>query len=111
MDQLIELAKRLGRQMAAHERTKLLKKAQKAVDQDDQAHELVNGYQLHADKINKLQEEHKPIEVEDKHKLRDLEEKMSQNPNLSELTRRQVDFLDMMSKVRQAIDSELGLEK
>ena len=107
MDQVIELAKRLGKQLSAHERTAELKRAQQGVDSDSDAGELVKSYQKQMQRIAELEKDQKPIEVADKQKLRDLEEKISINPALSNLTRRQVDFVEMMRKVKEAIDSEL----
>jgi cell fate (sporulation/competence/biofilm development) regulator YlbF (YheA/YmcA/DUF963 family) len=107
---LIELARRLGRQIAAHERTTQLKQAQAAVSADAEARQLVEAYQQQAQKITELEEQQKPIEVEDKHKLREIEEKISTNAKLVELTRRQVDFIDMMRKIKQTIDEQLEIE-
>ncbi len=107
MDHVIELARRLGEQLSKHERTMELKAAQQAADADSQAGELVKSYQQQVDRIATLEKGQKPIEVTDKQKLRDLEEKISLNPALSNLTRRQVDFVEMMRKVKEAIDGEL----
>jgi len=110
MEQLIEMARRLGRQIAGHERTVLLKKAQKAIDDDAEAGQLVKDYQEHVVRIHQLEQENKPIEVADKHKLREIEEKIGTHAKLAELTRRQVDFVEMMRKVKQAIDEQLEIE-
>ncbi len=107
MEQLIESARQLGRKIAAHERTVLLNKAQKAVNEDSEAGGLIGEYQQQAEKIRKLEQEQKPIEVEDKHKLKEIEQKISINDKLKELTRRQVDFVEMMQKIKQAIDNQL----
>ena len=109
MDQVIELAKRLGKQLSAHERTAELKLAQQGADSDSEAGELVKSYQEQMQRIAELEKEQKPIEVADKKKLRALEEKISMNPVLSNLTRRQVDFVEMMRKVKEAIDDELQI--
>ncbi len=107
MEQLVELARRLGKLMAAHERTVLMKKSQEAVNGDEEAKKLIEEYQRQAKKIHELERQNQPIEVDDKHKLRDIEQKISMNPNLQELTRRQVDFIEMTRKVKQAIDEQL----
>lgn len=106
-DLLIKLARELGRKMAEHERAQLLWKAQRAVNEDTEAIALLEDYQKQAEKIQKLENENKPIEVEDKHKLREIEENISLNDKLRELTRRQVDFVEMTRKVKQTIDAEL----
>jgi len=111
MEQLIEMAKRLGRQIATHERTVMLKKAQKEVDQDPQAEKLVREYQEQAGKIQQLELEQKPIEVEDKRKLKDIELKIAENDHLKEMTLCQMNFVEMMRKVKQAIDEQLELDQ
>lgn len=110
MEQLLELARRLGRQVAQHERTTLLKQAQKAVDEDAEAGKLVKEYHEQAQKVMQLEKDQKPVEVGDKHTLRNLEEKISCNEHLRELTRRQVDFVEMMRKIKESIDGELGMQ-
>ena len=111
MEQLIEMAKRLGRQIADHERTVLLKKAQKEVDQDPQAEKLVMEYQKQAEKIQQLEREQRPIEVEDKRKLKDIESKIAENDHLKEITLRQMNFVEMMRKIKQTIDEQLELDQ
>ena len=109
MDQLIELARRLGRQMAGHERTALLKAAQEKLQADAEANDLLKEYQQQGGRISQLEQDGKPIEPEDKHKLQAIEAKLSGNATISELTRRQADFLEMTSKVKRAIDGELQI--
>ena len=107
MDQLIELAKRLGGQMAGHQRTSLLRQAQQAVDGDASVKELLESYRRHAERISQLERGQKPIEVDDKRLLSDLEAQLSTNEKVKELSHRQVDFVEMTRKVKEAIDSEL----
>ena len=110
MEQLIEMAQELGEKIAVHERTIRLKQAQKQVSDDSQASQLVQDYQKQAQRLSELESQQKPIEVEDKRLLRELEEKISTHPTLTELTRKQVDFVEMMQKVKQAIDDQLKIK-
>jgi len=107
MERILELARRLGEQMAGLERTVLRKKAQEAVSGDAEAKALIEEYQKQAEKIHRLEREGKPIEVSDKHALAAVEEKISRNEKLKELTRRQADFIEMMRKVKDTIDRQL----
>ena len=109
MENVIEMAQQLGQKLATHERTLLLKEAQKAVSADSDAVDLIKQYEEQAKKIQQLQAEQKPIEVEDKHKLKEIEEKISVNDSLKEMTKRQVDFVEMMRKVKDAIDKQLEM--
>ncbi len=107
MEELISMAQQLGKKLAAHERTAKLKDAQKAINDDPQASQLVQEYQKQVEKIHKLEQEVKPIEPEDKQRLAELETQISTNALITELTRRQADFVEMMQKVKQTIDNEL----
>jgi len=107
MEELISMAQQLGKKLAAHERTAKLKAAQKALNNDPDASQLVQDYQKQVDKIHKLEQEVKPIEPEDKRLLAELEGKIAANAMFADLTRRQADFVEMMQKVKQAIDNEL----
>ena len=110
MADVLVLAERLGKELAQDERTRLLREAQKALAADDEAQALLTDYQKQADKITKLEREGKPIEVADKHALTAAEEKISLNDKLKELTRRQMDFVDVMRKVKETIDAQLQMQ-
>ena len=107
MQELITMAQQLGKKLAAHERTAALKTAQKNLNEDPQASQLVQDYQKQVEKIQQLERDVMPIEPEDKRLLAELETQISTNALFSELTRRQADFVEMMQKVKQSIDNEL----
>ena len=111
MEQLIEMARRLGQKISQHERTTLLKQAQQEVNSDPDTARLVEQFQKQIDKIHSLEQQQKPVEVEDKHLLADLEKQISTHPQLSNLSRRQADFVEMMRKVKETIDNQLQMEE
>jgi len=111
MDQLIAMARRLGQEIARHERTTLLKKAQDEVDADPETKRLVEQYHQQVEKIHFLEQQQKPVEVDDKHKLAHLEQQISIHPQLANLTRRQADFVEMMHKIKETIDRELQTDR
>ena len=110
MDQLIDMAQNLGKAISQDQRTVQLKAAQEAVDADAQAGELVTAYEQQMNKMNGLAQKNQPIEVADKTRLKELEDQLAAHPLLSELMRRQVDFVDLMRKVKQAIDQQLHVQ-
>ena len=55
-----------------------------------------------------LEQDNKPIEVEDKHKLKDFEEKLLGRPEFKGFTAAQVEYVDMMRKVNEAIHKQLA---
>ena len=46
----------------------------------------------------------------DKQKLKEIEQKISLNDQIKELTRRQADFVELMGRIKQAIDDELQMD-
>jgi len=110
MESLVEMAGRLGKQIAAHERTQSLKQAQEAVNSNDEARTLIGSYQQQLQRIQSLEQQQQPIEIADKHKLQEIEQKISLNDQIKELTRRQADFVELMGRIKQAIDDELQMD-
>lgn len=110
MQELLKMAQDLGKKIAENERTVEMKTAQKAVAEDPDAKELVDRYQQHAHHLYQLEQQGKPIEVDDKRTLETLQKDISQNPKLQSLTSCQVEFVDMMRKVKEAIDEQINLE-
>jgi cell fate (sporulation/competence/biofilm development) regulator YlbF (YheA/YmcA/DUF963 family) len=111
MQDIIALARQLGQKIAQDPRTAEFKKAQQELKDNPQADALLKTYQEQAEKLQKLQQENKPIEVADKHKLRDAEIALGGNPAMQQFLRCQIEFLELMRKVKESIDSELqGVE-
>jgi cell fate (sporulation/competence/biofilm development) regulator YlbF (YheA/YmcA/DUF963 family) len=110
MADVLVLAERLGKELAQDERTQRLNAAQKVLDGDDEAKKLLEDYQKAMQKVGELERDGKPIEVADKKTVSDAEEKISLNETLRALTRGQMDFVDMMRRVKEAIDSQLKVE-
>lgn len=110
MADLLVLAERLGKELAQDARTDGLKEAQKALQDDKEAQELMAEYQKQATKMAQLEREGKVIEVADKQAFSAAQENISLNATLKELTRRQMDFVDMMRQVKEAIDKQLQIE-
>ncbi len=107
MQEIIEHARKLGQMIANHQRTIDLKEMEKALDADESAQKLLQDYQKQAEHIHNLETTGKPIEVEDKHKLRNLEQQMALNDTLKKITAKQVDFVELMNKVKSEIDAQI----
>lgn len=106
MEDLIALAKELGKKIAAHSRTAAFTAAAKEVAADREAQQILRDYQDHADKLGQLQESGKPIEPQDKHRMAELEGKIATHAKLKVLMRAQADYLELMQQVQMAIDHE-----
>lgn len=108
MDQIIELAGRLGKSIAQSPQAEKLRAARAELDAREDVRNLLAEYQQHSDKIAELQEQNKPIEVDDKHRLQDLHERLIGNEVFKQFTSAQFDYVDLMRKVNQAIADQLG---
>ena len=108
MDDTVELSERLGRAIAGSPQAAKLRAARDALKAQKEVEQTLKDYQVQADKINALQQENKPVEVEDKHKLQELEDKLFGSEVFKEFTAAQVEYVDMMRKINQAIQKHLG---
>lgn len=105
---IVAQARALGEAIAAHERTRAFLAAQEAVSRDEAARNLLNDHSRHVEHIHRLEEQGKPIEVADKHKLRDLQSAMASNAALKQLMKAQADYLELVNRVHQAMDAAMG---
>ena len=108
MDAIIELAERLGKAIAESPQAKALREAQDALEKDEQVSGWVRSYREQGEKMARLEQENKPIEVEDKQKLRDLADKLAGSDLFKQYTGAQVEYLDLMRKVNQTLQRQLG---
>lgn len=103
MEELIRKAEELGRLLAEHPRFKALIAARDAVRDDAAARELLQKYQAQVEKIQQATDEGKPIEVDDKRALADLEGQVAGNDAIKGLSQAQVEFSEMMNRINRAI--------
>ena len=106
-DAIVELAGRLGKAIADSPAAAELRAARKAVTDHPEAGRLFKEFQDQSLKIAKLESEEKPVEVDDKHKLRDLHEKLIATEQFKKFTAAQVEYADLMRQVSEAMQSKL----
>jgi len=107
-EELIRKARELGDALAAHPIVKAYMEAQQAVRIDEDARRLLQEYQEHASHLHELETGGKPIEVSDKHKLRELETKMYSQASLKNLMRYQTEYVTLMNAINRAIDEPVN---
>jgi len=108
MEKVLELAKRLGQEIRAHERHRLLRETEKKVLTDAEAGRIQDDLEKQLLKIRDLERQRKPIEVADKRELLRLQDLARANPRLQELLKVQADYFEMMDKVNSTILGELS---
>jgi cell fate (sporulation/competence/biofilm development) regulator YlbF (YheA/YmcA/DUF963 family) len=107
MDEIMDLARRLGQSLRAHERYTLLRDAEKKVMADPEAMKIQEDLERHLHKLHDLEADMKPIEVDDKRELGRLQQLARSNPALQQLLKAQADYFEMMNRVNQTILREL----
>ena len=105
---IVDKARDLGKAIAGHPRVQSFFEAQQAINEDTETSRLINDYQKHAQHIQELASQQKPIEVDDKKKLADYEQRMAANELFKQFTRVQVDYLDLMSQVNRGMEEALA---
>jgi len=105
---LLTKAQALGEALAAHPRVTGYFAAQRTARADAAAQKLLQDYHNHLRHLNELETARKPVEVADKHKLRDLENQIAGQETLKSLMRAQADYVALMNQVNQAMEAPLA---
>ena len=108
MSAIVELAKRLGKTIAESEQANNLRAIQKELETESDITKALSDYQAQSEKLMQLQNENKPIEVDDKHKLQELQNVLVASEVFKKFTAAQVEYVDLMRQVNEAIRQELG---
>jgi cell fate (sporulation/competence/biofilm development) regulator YlbF (YheA/YmcA/DUF963 family) len=108
MTELLNQARTLGEAIAANPKVKSFLAAQADVSADAEAQRLLADYQRHAQEMQQLASEQKPIEPELKHKLASCEQAMASHESLKRLMRAQADYIDVMNAINQAMEEPLA---
>lgn len=107
--EILEAAQALGKQISTHEASIKFEKLLKALQEDVEAQRLLNDYQRHMAKIAEKETKGNPIEVDDKRRLEDLQNRVISHPTLRDLQVSQMDYMDLMRQVNEAISGRTTL--
>lgn len=102
-DQITKAATDLGKLIAEHDAAKKFKTHVKRLRDDTEAQRILNDYNRHLEMIHEKETNGKPIEVADKQKLESLQAALVQNPLLCDFQLVQMDYMDLMRKVDEAL--------
>ena len=105
---ILQLAERLGKAIAESAEAETLRTARRQMQAEEGLEQTLKDYQGEADKIAKLQDQNKPIEVDDKHKLEELQSKLLGSDAFKKYTAAQVEYVDLMRKVNESIRQQLA---
>jgi len=104
---IVELAGKLGKAIAQSQEAAGLRAARQEMDKHPELKKLLEDYRAQADRIGDLEAQNKPVEVDDKRKLRDVHEKLMASEVFKRYTAAQVDYVDLIRKVSDAMRGEL----
>ena len=102
-DRIRAQAAELGKLIAASPAGTAILEARKELQADEQAHKMLESYQEQMQRIAQLEEEGKPVEPEDKHKLVEFQQKVASHSTLKLWIKAQADFSQLMHEVNKAI--------
>ncbi len=102
-EQILQAAAELGRLVASHPATAKFEQTVKTLEGDQAAQRTLNDYNRQLALISDKESQGTPIEVDDKRKLASLQDAVAANPTLREFQMAQMDYLDLMRKVDDAI--------
>lgn len=108
MEPIVEMAEKLGKAIAESPAAAKLRECRKALDQQPDVLATLKAYQEQSEKVGRLEEEKKPIEVEDKHRLQELHDKLVAGDVFKQFTAAQVDYVDLMRKVNMVLRKHLS---
>lgn len=106
--ELVRQARALGEQVARHPRVVAFHEARAALERDAAALELLQDYQRQTNRVQELEHAGKPIEVADKHMLRELQQRMASQDAVKRLMRAQADYVELMNEIHQAMDEPVS---
>ncbi len=112
MASALEFAEQLGKAISESAQALALREARKAMNAQPEILAALKDYQSHAHKLGELEHAGKPIEVADKHKLQELQQKLLAFDAFKKFTAKQVDYVDLMRQVNDVIRKHLtGTER
>ena len=108
MEEILEIASKLGAAIANHNRYKMFKDAEEQLKKDDEAREISEELEKQSRKIHELEKNLQPVEVEDKKRLQQLREKVASNQSIQNFLKVKTDYVELMTKANKRIEAELA---
>jgi cell fate (sporulation/competence/biofilm development) regulator YlbF (YheA/YmcA/DUF963 family) len=107
-EQIQEKAKELGQLIADHEATQRLEEAGRALDNDQDAQQLVNQFNQQLQELAQKQQSGQPIEAHEKQQLQQIQQQVATNIKVQNLQQAQMDYLDLVRQAFAKVTEEAG---
>jgi len=108
MEDVLQKADDLAQAIRASDRYQVMRSAEATFQADEEAQKLTEEFQAAQALVAQKEKDGKPIEVEDKRRLAEIQQKVGASENLQAFLRAQADFYEMMNRVNTSIQTVLG---
>jgi len=110
-EEVLKLAAQLGEAIRRHPRYVKLRETDERVRNDKSATDALEAYNKAAEDIARKEHSGQPVEVEDKRRLRALQETVAGNASVKVFLMAQADYAELMRKMNDAIYQSIAGEK
>ena len=100
---VLSAAGTLGELLASHPAVAAFTDVAKRLDADTDAQRALTDLRRQQQALAEKERSGQPVEVADKHRLRDLQAAAAQNPLLREMQKVEMDYVDLMRQVDERI--------
>ena len=104
----IEMSKNLGKELANSPQAVAYRAARDAVHADVELSKMIEEYERHAGKMADLEDQQKPVEVEDKRKLQELNARLVASAGFKKFSAAQMEYINLLRQVNEAMRAELA---
>jgi cell fate (sporulation/competence/biofilm development) regulator YlbF (YheA/YmcA/DUF963 family) len=108
MEEILKKANELGLMIKGTEISARFEEISKKIENDKEAKNLLEDYVKVTQEFQEKESEGRPIEIEEKKKIQELSEKVSQNQLIKEFIATQTYFYNMMIQIQNAISDPKG---
>jgi cell fate (sporulation/competence/biofilm development) regulator YlbF (YheA/YmcA/DUF963 family) len=109
-EEVLKLAAQLGEAIRRHQRYVKLRETDERVRGDKSATDALDAYNKAAEELSRKERSGRPIEVEDKRRLRSLQETVAANEAIKAFMVSQADYAELMRKMNDAIYHAIAAE-
>ena len=106
--QIMDAADKLGQMVAQHPAIEKYKQAQKSVAEDADAARLMNDFNRHLMTLARQEESGMPVTDAQRHQLESLQAQLASHIKVKALSMAQVEFIDLMRRISDAIRSKMS---
>ena len=108
MEKILEAASTLGHLLNKNEIVQRFKEITAKLDQDEEARKLLEEYAAFVEEYRAKEEQGTTIEVDEKKKLTELNEKIKNHSLIGEFMATQAYYMNLMAQVNEAIANPKG---